>query len=134
MSCMGTHPPGRCSMKTSGQLREQTLRAWFQRTIGGPFDDGYWEWQNFVGLVHVKRGANNAMLADMWGWPMNYLGKRAMQELESQEALRLIKAVHLYLALIKTLGVRLGLLLPIDWIFKQNRPWKIKKNGTEGGT
>lgn len=74
--------------------REKTLRDWFQRTINGPFDSNYWEWQNFVGLVHVKRGVNNAMVAGMWGWLMNYLGKRAMEELEPQEALKLIKAVH----------------------------------------
>lgn len=74
--------------------REKTLRDWFQRTINGPFDSDYWEWQNFVGLVHVKRGVNNAMVAGMWGWLMNYLGKRAMETLEPQEALKLIKAVH----------------------------------------
>jgi len=74
--------------------REKTLRDWFRRTINGPFDSKYWEWQSFVGLVHVKRGVSNAMVAGMWGWLMNYLGKRAMEALEPQEAVKMIKAVH----------------------------------------
>jgi len=74
--------------------REQTLRDWYRRTLNGPFDDAYWEWQTLVGLVHIKRKVNNAMVSGMWGWILTYLGKNAMEHLSADEALAVIKAVH----------------------------------------
>lgn len=74
--------------------REQTLRDWYRRTLNGPFDDNYWEWQTFVGLVHIKRKVNNAMVAGMWGWIATYLGNKALAELPPEEALKLVNAVH----------------------------------------
>jgi hypothetical protein len=53
--------------------REETLRRWWQRTIAGPFDDHYWEWQTLVGLIHVKRGVENPMMISMWGWTLTTL-------------------------------------------------------------
>ncbi len=74
--------------------REQTLRDWYRRTLNGPFDDNYWEWQTYVGLVHIKRKVNNAMVAGMWGWIATYLGRKALEEFPQEEALKLISAVH----------------------------------------
>lgn len=74
--------------------REKTLVEWYRRTLSGPFDDAYWRWQAYVGLVHIKRKVNNAMVAGMWGWIMTFLGARALTALPLDEALKLIKAVH----------------------------------------
>jgi len=74
--------------------REQTLRDWYQRTLNGPFDDSYWEWQTYVGLVHIKRKVNNAMVTGMWGWIATYLSSKALEEFPQDEALKLVKAVH----------------------------------------
>jgi hypothetical protein len=74
--------------------REKTLVAWYRRTLNGPFDDDYWEWQTFVGLVHIKRQVNNAMVSGMWGWILNYLSMNILARFPAGEALPLIKALH----------------------------------------
>lgn len=74
--------------------REQTLRDWYRRTLNGPFDDSYWEWQTYVGLIHIKRKVNNAMVAGMWGWVATFLGTKALEAFPPDEALKLIKAIH----------------------------------------
>lgn len=48
--------------------REQVLRSWWQKTINSDFDNSYWEWQVFVGLVHIKQKVSNPMMISMWGW------------------------------------------------------------------
>ncbi len=74
--------------------REQTLRDWYRRTLNGPFDDAYWQWQTFVGLVHIKRKVNNAMVSGMWGWILSYLGENALALLDASEAKSVIKALN----------------------------------------
>ncbi|VAW87280.1 hypothetical protein MNBD_GAMMA18-2036 [hydrothermal vent metagenome] len=74
--------------------REQTLREWYRRTLNGPFDDAYWKWQTFVGLVHIKRKVNNAMVSGMWGWILTYLSENALEHLDKIEAKAVIKALH----------------------------------------
>lgn len=44
--------------------REETLTAWWRRSVEGPLDEDYFAWMAMVGLVHVVRNvANPAMLA-----------------------------------------------------------------------
>lgn len=76
------------------EAREKTLRDWYRRTLAGPFDQKYWEWQTFVGLVHIKRNVNNAMVSGMWGWIQTFLGQKALETLPADEAFKVIKAVH----------------------------------------
>lgn len=76
------------------EAREKNLRDWYQRTLSGPFDQNYWEWQTFVGLVHIKRNVNNAMVSGMWGWIQSFLGQKALEVLPADEALKVIKAVN----------------------------------------
>ncbi len=45
--------------------REATLRAWWQRTVTGPLDRGYWAWMGLVGVVHIRRGVRNPMMLSM---------------------------------------------------------------------
>ena len=74
--------------------REQTLREWYRRSLNGPFNDQYWQWQTFVGLVHIKRKVNNAMVSGMWGWILTYLSENALKHLDATEAFAVIKALH----------------------------------------
>ncbi len=85
------------------EAREKTLRDWYQRTLSGPFDTHYWEWQTLVGLVHIKRNVNNAMVAGMWGWLQTFLGQHVLEKLPSEEALKVIKAVHALQAVVMAL-------------------------------
>ncbi|GAB6944749.1 hypothetical protein JCM14467A_15310 [Vulcanisaeta sp. JCM 14467] len=49
-------------------LRERTLRDWWVRTLRGPFDEDYWLWQAYVGIIHYRRGVTPPMFMGMWGW------------------------------------------------------------------
>lgn len=54
--------------KDGREKREMTLRNWWQKTLNSEFNDDYWEWQVFVGLVHIKQKVTNPMMISMWGW------------------------------------------------------------------
>ncbi len=43
-------------------MREESLRDWWERSVRGPFDEDYWAWQAYVGLLHVKRKVKNPMM------------------------------------------------------------------------
>ncbi|GLV49047.1 hypothetical protein TJA_21500 [Thermus sp. LT1-2-5] len=66
--------------------REKTLRDWYLRTLRGPFNGQYFAWQALVGLVHVRRGVTNAMMAAMWNWLVEEVGRRARGHLSLEEA------------------------------------------------
>ncbi|WP_020393628.1 protoglobin domain-containing protein [Thiolinea disciformis] len=74
--------------------REHSLRQWYRVTIGGNFDRDYWNWQTFVGIVHVKHEIANSAFLSMWGWMLTFLSERIFQELPSQEAQALLNVLQ----------------------------------------
>ncbi len=60
-------------------MREKSLTDWWKRTVNGPFNDEYWAWQTYVGLLHIKRGVSNPMMMSMWSWILDYLNKELAQ-------------------------------------------------------
>lgn len=65
--------------------REAVLRDWWQKTINSDFDNQYWEWQAFIGLVHIKHNVSNAMMIAMWGWLLKTLQKTLKSKLAQDE-------------------------------------------------
>ncbi len=60
------HPPTRAVFREGERpMREESLRAWWQRTVTGPIDDDYFAWMAMVGLLHVVRGVANPMMLAM---------------------------------------------------------------------
>lgn len=81
------HPPTRAVFREGERpLREKTLRDWYLRTVQGPFNGQYFAWQALVGLVHVRRGVTNAMMAAMWNWLTEEVARRARAALPPEEA------------------------------------------------
>ena len=74
--------------------RENTLREWYKITTSGHFDDHYWTWQALVGIVHVKHNISNSSMLSMWGWIINFLQTRLLQELPAAEALAAIQVLQ----------------------------------------
>ncbi|MGD9896604.1 MAG: protoglobin domain-containing protein [Candidatus Methylacidiphilaceae bacterium] len=76
--------------------REKALRRWWTRTLLGPFDIAYWEWQAAVGLIHIRRGVSNAMMIAMWGWLLNALqdALRDVLHLSALEASQAMESLH----------------------------------------
>lgn len=58
--------------------REQTLRQWWERTVEGPLDRGYWTWMALVGIVHIRRGVGNPMMLSMIGYVQNAVHDHAV--------------------------------------------------------
>lgn len=69
--------------------REQTLRGWWQRTVGAPVDHDYFRWMSLVGIVHIKRRVTNPMMLSMLQIVSERVVSRARADLGEAEALRL---------------------------------------------
>lgn len=72
--------------------REETLRGWWQRTVGVPIDMEYFRWMAFVGIVHIKRGVTNPMMLSMLQVVSEHVVIRARASLGETEAVHLQQA------------------------------------------
>lgn len=72
--------------------REKSLKMWFVKTVEGNFDLEYWSWQAFVGILHVKRKVKNNMMIAMMGRITDILTTEAIQNLPTDEVLKLKSA------------------------------------------
>jgi len=131
--------------------REQSLAFWWDRTVDGPFDDTYWTWQTYVGLMHIKRGVRNPMMIGMWGYVLSFLRERLGESgLPVDERLDIIESfqrlaftcqalisdsvMRFYLeALIKATGFNRKLLdrmvlSEVDDLISENEQYRIKKS------
>ncbi|WP_031435452.1 protoglobin domain-containing protein [Methylomarinum vadi] len=83
--------------------RENVLRSWWQKTITSDFDDTYWEWQVFVGLVHIKQKVSNPMMISMWGWILTALRSLLKEHLNQPDLDTLMVAFERLAATIQAL-------------------------------
>ncbi|MDO8363197.1 MAG: protoglobin domain-containing protein [Actinomycetota bacterium] len=72
--------------------REQTLRGWWQRTVGAPIDMDYFRWMGLVGIVHIKRKVTNPMMLSMLQVVSDHVVLRARSALGDAEATQLQQA------------------------------------------
>ncbi len=87
------------------KMREQTLRQWYQITIAGNFDQYYWNWQVFVGIVHVKHHIPNAAMLSMWGWMMSFFQRNLLNDLDTTEAIKVLGVLQKLQAVVTSLTV-----------------------------
>lgn len=74
-------------------VREKSLEMWIVKTFNSDFDDKYWEWQTFVGILHIKREVKNNMMVSMVASITEQLTERAILDFENkEEAIALLKA------------------------------------------
>lgn len=73
--------------------RAHDLSGWWRRSVTGPFDEKYWVWQAFVGVIHVKRGVKNAMMMSMWGWILDYVTRELADKTEPENAYQIIQSL-----------------------------------------
>lgn len=74
------------------EKREAVLRDWWQRTLNSRFDDEYWQWQVFVGLVHIKQKVTNPMMISMWGWLGQTLSSALQGKVSESEQIAIEKS------------------------------------------
>ncbi|QSR88674.1 protoglobin domain-containing protein [Methylacidiphilum caldifontis] len=75
-------------------LREPDLQHWWQKTITGPFDLGYWSWQSAVGVIHIKRKVKNPMMLSIWGWILMTLQKEFATNFSPHEVFEFMDSWH----------------------------------------
>ncbi len=84
--------------------RENSLAKWWARTVEGPFDERYWAWQTYVGLLHIKRGVSNPMMISMWTWVLDLLSEKiGASDLPEAEKSELISAFQRMAAMTESL-------------------------------
>lgn len=73
-------------------IREKSFQMWIEKTFNSEFDDKYWEWQTFVGILHIKREVKNNMMVSMVSFVTDTLTERVILDFEKKEAIELLKA------------------------------------------
>ncbi|BDR92904.1 protoglobin domain-containing protein [Vulcanisaeta souniana] len=68
-------------------LREKTLRDWWIRTLNGPFNEDYWLWQAYVGVIHYRRNVTPPMFMGMWAWIIDNVIRKTQTSPELVSAL-----------------------------------------------
>lgn len=72
------HPPTAAVFHEGERpMREESLAAWWVRTVRGPIDDDYWGWMAIVGLTHVIRRVSNPMMLAMAQYVSTYVAENA---------------------------------------------------------
>ena len=74
------------------KIREKSFKEWVFKTINGNFEDKYWQWQTFVGILHVKRNIRNNVMISMMGRVNDIVITAALQQLPLEDALALKSA------------------------------------------
>jgi len=73
-------------------IREKSLKEWLVKTVTGDFSIDYWQWQAFVGILHVKRKVTNNMMIAMMNRVSDIISTEAIKELAPQDAIDLKRA------------------------------------------
>lgn len=73
-------------------IREKSLTDWLVKTVTGDFGLDYWQWQTFVGILHVKRKVTNNMMIAMMNRVSDLISTEAIKELPPQDAIDLKSA------------------------------------------
>ena len=127
--------------------REKSLIEWFSKTIGGKFDNEYWAWQTFVGILHIKRKVTNDYMLIMMHRISDLVIEEAYKTLPADEAdslktawlkfagivLSLISESYHYFYLVaigQTTGLNMTLLdnlvrVEVDNLLEANKKYRI---------
>ena len=85
-------------------IREESFRNWINKTITGDFDESYWQWQTYVGILHIKRKITNNVMITMMGRVTDIVTTATFHQLPVDDALALktawIKLAAMVLSLI----------------------------------
>jgi Protoglobin len=73
--------------------REATLKRWFEQVVSGDYDDAFWEWQWFVGLVHIQHHVSMSFMMGMMSHVQSVLLRKCWELFEDASAERVFGAV-----------------------------------------
>ncbi|MEE9348596.1 MAG: protoglobin domain-containing protein [Flavobacteriaceae bacterium] len=68
------------------------FKRWLKITLSSEFNDKYWQWQTFVGLVHIKRGITNNVFISMLSVITEMLVEEVVTNVDKENAIPILKA------------------------------------------
>lgn len=68
------------------------FKRWLKITLSSEFNDKYWEWQTFVGLVHIKRGITNNVFISMLSVITEMLVEEVVNHVPKESGIPILKA------------------------------------------
>jgi len=80
---------------------KEVFKRWLKITLSSEFDDKYWQWQTFVGLVHIKRGVTNNVFISMLSVVTEMLVEEVTANVPNKVGVPILKA---WLKLSRILG------------------------------
>jgi hypothetical protein len=80
---------------------KEVFKRWLKITLSSEFNDEYWQWQTFVGLVHIKRGVTNNVFISMLSVVTEMLVEEVTANVPNEVGVPILKA---WLKLSRTLG------------------------------
>ena len=73
-------------------VREGTLKMWFESLVAGQYDDRFWTWHWLVGLIHVQHQVEHVYVMSMVGRLQSLMVTKAFEIFEEASAERVIQA------------------------------------------
>jgi len=67
--------------------REKSLIHWYDMLIAGKVNDDFWQWQWYVGIVHIPRGISNSFMMGMMSSVQQLFITQCMATFEKEQAL-----------------------------------------------
>lgn len=67
--------------------REKSLVHWYDMLIAGKVNDDFWQWQWYVGIVHIPRGISNSFMMGMMSSVQQMFLTQCMAAFEKEQAL-----------------------------------------------
>lgn len=74
--------------------REATLKKWYEKMVAGDYDDAFWNWQWFVGLVHIQHHVSTTFMLSMMARVQTFLLRKCLELFEEASAEKVYGALH----------------------------------------
>ncbi len=72
--------------------REASFKHWVELTLTKEINQEYWEWQTYVGLIHVKRGIKNDIFVRMLNYVTELLVAEVVNNVPKEQAVPILIA------------------------------------------
>ncbi len=72
--------------------REQTLKQWYLTVVRGEPSPTFWEWQWYVGLLHIPRGVINPFMLGMMSRIQQVFARKCLENFDGPKAFRVYTA------------------------------------------
>lgn len=67
--------------------REKSLIHWYNMLIAGKVNNDFWQWQWYVGIIHIPRGISNSFMMGMMSRVQQLFLQQCMATFDQEQAL-----------------------------------------------